>query len=163
MARFNDDLDILEQATYVGGTGRDESMWHGLALGYDSSGFKQLFLAGETESSDFPAVLYTDDNSTAQPVFAGVNRCVCSAVESNSSHGEGHRILNCSHDIMILAIILSIRTSSLADSRIENMGGSTLSVSDIFLTGADVGDYTLDFITGATACGDNHTIVGALV
>ncbi len=59
-ARFNDALDVLTQATYLGGSGLDQ----GFALALDGRG--HVFVAGGTASFNFPSA-----TGGAQPVAAG--------------------------------------------------------------------------------------------
>ena len=67
LARLSSDLDELHSATYLGGTGTDESHMHGLDMGNDPhSGSVWLFAAGQTSSSDFPGVLNTAEDKAAQ-------------------------------------------------------------------------------------------------
>lgn len=153
VARLSSDLSTLEQATYVGGTGNDESHWHGLDLVNDPhTGGLYLFAAGNTSSSDFPGVLYTDTDSTAQPTYAGgLDGWVARLSPSLTRVGAADIELQPrSHDFGNQRF--GIATPAM-NARFENMGGDPLQVSSVFLTGAEQGDYALAFDSGDTPCG----------
>ena len=152
LARLSSDLDELHSATYLGGTGTDESHMHGLDMGNDPhNGSIWLFAAGQTSSTDFPGVLYTADDTAAQPVNAGgmdtwvarLNPLYCSGnpeIELQPrSHDFGNQRLN------VAATPLSVRFG--------NLGGEPLNISAVFLQGADQEDYALDFSSGTESCG----------
>ncbi len=152
LARLTHNLNDLNEATYLGGTGADEAQMHTLEIANDpSNGAVWLFAAGHTSSKDFPAVLNTATDSAAQPSNGGgtdiwvarlnpLYRSGGPDIELQPRHHDfGNQRLN------IAATPLSIRFG--------NLGAATLEVSDVFLQGADQGDYALDFATGTTICG----------
>jgi hypothetical protein len=159
VALLNDDLTDLEQATYVGGSGFDESQWHGLALGNSNTGARFLFVTGETSSSDFPGVLYTDGDSTAQPVLGGSTDAFVSRLNPLLIRTGPPDIELQPRDYDFGNKPLNVPAFPRLTVTIENMGGDPLTVSDVFLTGTDQGDYEIDFTGPPEACGDNQPVV----
>ncbi len=159
VARFNDDLSELKQATYVGGKGYDQSLWHGLGRGNASNGSEHIFLAGETSSDDFPAVLYTDTNNTAQPTIGGSTDAFVVRLRPDLGRDTVPDIELQLRDLDFGNICS--RDSDILTVNIENMGGGVLEVSDIYLTGTDASDFSFDFTSGTNPCGNTNPSIGS--
>ncbi len=152
VARLTSDLGDLYDATYLGGSGADESHMHTLDIANDPhSGAVWLFAAGNTSSSDFPGVLNTVGNSAAQPTNGGgtdvwvarlnpLYRSGSPDIELQPrSHDFGNQRLN------LPAAPLSVN--------FDNLGTNPLNIGAVFLQGADEEDYALDFESGTAPCG----------
>ncbi|MDO8944496.1 MAG: hypothetical protein Q7U75_15040, partial [Desulfobacterales bacterium] len=149
VARFHNNLE-LDQATYLGSKGQDETFGHGLAVAEDPSrpGEWHVFVAGDIYGEGLIGVR---DSTAFQPRYKGGSSDVLITrlnADLKPDPDPDIEVQPKSLDFGNVSLTgMAIRTLVL-----ENIGGSPLTVSSLAITGAGAGDYTLNPPSGASAC-----------
>jgi hypothetical protein len=124
LARFSPDLDVLQQSTYLGGTGLEEISGPGLSLSTDG---RYAFVTGSTESDDFPGV----DEQSAQTFPGGSVDAFVARVDAHLRAGIPGPDIAVSPRVYDFGEVPAGGSSPALSIRISNEGDAPLEVTDM--------------------------------
>ena len=153
VTRFHNNLDI-DQTTFVGSIGQDEILGKGLALAEDPSTTEEdwyVFVTGRIYSSGLVGI--TDDTAF-QPQLNGGSDILISYMNADLRPDPTPDIEVQPRVLDFGNIYLNTASDPLT-ATLENIGGSALEISSIYIAGEAAADYTLDLTSGDPACGDD--------
>ncbi|MBN1382650.1 MAG: choice-of-anchor D domain-containing protein [Deltaproteobacteria bacterium] len=151
VARFHNNLD-LDQLTYVGGGGQDENFLKGLAVAEDPATPQEdwhVFIVGTTYGSGLIGVT---DSTAFQHEIKGESDIFISRMNADLKPDLIPDIEVQPRELDFGNVALNVNSPAKTVS-LENIGGASLTLSSISITGAAAGDYTIDTTAGTSPCG----------